>query len=946
MNDYKATLNLPATDFPMRASLSQREPQILQRWAEQNVYAAIRQARQGCPRFILHDGPPYANGDIHVGHAVNKILKDIVIKSKGLAGFDAPYIPGWDCHGLPIELKVEQQLGKAGETISIVAFQQACRDYATTQIARQQRDFVRLGVLGDWQHPYLTMDFKTEAESLRLLATIITKGHLYRGTKPVHWCTACRSSLAEAELEYQDKTSLSLEVRFVAADRAAVCQRFALSKLCTGPLSAVIWTTTPWTLPANRALALNSEATYQLIQIGEGDQTECLLLAADRVAALMQRWQISQWQLLGSATGSALVGLQFRHPFYAFEVPMVIGEHVTTDSGTGVVHTAPGHGPEDFIVGQRTGLEIANPVSDDGCYLPGTELLAGVSIWAADQPIVALLQQRGALLHQESLQHSYPHCWRHKTPVIFRAVPQWFISMDQQSLRETALQQIATVTWVPAWGEARIHTMVASRPDWCISRQRTWGVPLALFTHKESGQLHPNTVELLQQVATRVEQQGISAWWALEAAELLGDEAKDYDKSADILDVWFDAGATQTTVIAQRSVCGAEASDLYLEGSDQHRGWFMSSLILAAAAYGKAPYRQVLTHGFTVDANGHKMSKSLGNVISPQEIVERLGADVLRLWVAATDYRAEMNFSPTILPGITDQYRRIRNTARFLLANLKGFDPQQHQVAPAQQVLLDQWAVARAQQVQETVVAAYERYDFHTVVQRLMHFCSIEMGSFYLDIIKDRQYTARADSLARRSCQTALYHIAEALVRWIAPILSFTAEEMWQHLPGTRSSSVLMERWYPDLTATLSHPILDDQGWSQLITVRDAVNAALEQARSQKIIGGALGAAVVLYAQSPWAELLLALEEELRFVLITSQAQVVSISAPPTDRTLQPTTLPGLFITVMPASGSKCPRCWHYTTDPVGVDVLGEPSALCQRCHSNVQGAGESRRFA
>jgi isoleucyl-tRNA synthetase len=946
MNDYKATLNLPTTDFPMRASLTQREPQILQRWAEQNLYAAIRQAKQGCPRFILHDGPPYANGDIHVGHAVNKILKDIVIKSKGLAGFDAPYIPGWDCHGLPIELKVEQQLGKAGENSSIADFQQACRDYASTQIARQQRDFIRLGVLGDWQHPYLTMDFKTEAESLRLLATLVAKGHLYRGTKPVHWCTACRSSLAEAELEYQDKASLSLEVRFVAVDSAAVSQRFALSEPCTGPLSAVIWTTTPWTLPANRALALNPEATYQLIQMGEGNQKECLLLAADRVVTLMQRWQISHWQRLGSATGAALVGLQFHHPFDSFEVPTVLGEHVTTDSGTGIVHTAPGHGPEDFIVGQRAGLEIANPVGDDGCYLPNTGALSGMSIWAADQPIVALLQQRGTLLHQETLQHSYPHCWRHKTPVIFRAVPQWFISMSQQSLREKALQQIATVTWLPTWGEERIHAMVASRPDWCISRQRTWGVPLALFTHKESGQCHPDTVALLQQVATRVEQQGISAWWALDPTELLGHEATLYDKSTDILDVWFDAGATQTTVIAQRLGCGSEASDLYLEGSDQHRGWFMSSLMLSTAAYGKAPYRQVLTHGFTVDAYGHKMSKSLGNVISPQEIVEQFGADVLRLWVAATDYRAEMNFSPSLLPGITDLYRRIRNTARFLLANLTEFDPEQHSVATRQQVLLDQWAVARARQVQESIAAAYERYDFHAVVQQLMHFCSIEMGSFYLDIIKDRQYTARADSLARRSCQTALYHIAEALVRWIAPILSFTAEEIWQHLPGMRSRSVLMERWYPNLAGSVNHPILDDKGWSQLITVRDAVNTALEQARAQKIIGGALAASVVLYAESPWAELLLALEEELRFVLITSQAQVVVITAPPTDKTLQPTSLPGLFINVTPAVGSKCPRCWHYTADPVVVEGLEEANLLCQRCHSNVQGAGESRRFA
>ncbi|MEW9823731.1 MAG: isoleucine--tRNA ligase [Candidatus Symbiodolus clandestinus] len=950
MNDYKATLNLPTTDFPMRAALSQREPQTLQRWNQQDLYKAIRQAKQGCPRFILHDGPPYANGDIHVGHALNKILKDIIIKAKGLSNFDAPYIPGWDCHGLPIELKVEQQLIKEKQAITHVAnFQQACRRYAFEQIEQQRQAFIRLGVLGDWQNPYLTMDFATEAATLRLLAALIEKGYLARGTKPVHWCTACRSALAEAELEYQDKTSLSLEVRFFADDAKAIAQCFTDSVPVPGQISAIIWTTTPWTLPANRALAVNADAGYQLIQVTGETGSEYLILAADRVAEWLSQGTISHWQLLGSALGADLVGLRFHHPFYAFTVPVIVGEHVTTDSGTGIVHTAPGHGPEDFIVGQREGLEIANPVGDDGCYLPETEKLAGCSIFTVDQSIIALLQQQGTLLRHAKIQHSYPHCWRHRTPVIFRTVPQWFISMNPHSLREQALQQITQVNWLPEWGEARIRAMVASRPDWCISRQRAWGTPLALFIHKESGQWHPRTTELLQQIAQRVAQQGIGIWWDLDPKDLLGDEAVNYDKCLDILDVWFDSGATYATVVAERPEYAGANADLYLEGSDQHRGWFMSSLMLSTAIKGTAPYRQVLTHGFTVDSQGRKMSKSLGNVISAQEIIDNFGADILRLWVAATDYRAEITLSADILQGTTDLYRRIRNTARFLLANLNGFDPQQHLVAHEQLITIDQWAIARAQQLQQQLITAYEQYEFHRVVQLVMHFCSIEMGSFYLDIIKDRQYTTKTNSLARRSCQTALYHIAEALVRWIAPILSFTADEMWQHLPGQRSISVFTEIWYQPLAMMAHHALLNEKGWEQLMNIRNAVNGALEQARTQKIIGSPLAAAVTLYAQPTWTQLLLALSEELRFLLLVSQANVVPVTEPPinTDSSCQPCALPGLWISVTPACGSKCPRCWHYhDSNEKNSQPLSEAQPeLCQRCHSNVWGTGEIRRF-
>ncbi|EIQ94777.1 isoleucine--tRNA ligase [Yersinia pestis PY-72] len=922
----------------MRGDLAKREPDMLKRWYEQDLYGIIRAAKKGKKTFILHDGPPYANGNIHIGHSVNKILKDIIVKSKGMAGYDSPYIPGWDCHGLPIELKVEQLIGKPGEKVSAAEFRTACRKYAAEQVEGQKKDFIRLGVLGDWDHPYLTMDFKTEANIIRALSKIIDNGHLHKGAKPVHWCTDCGSSLAEAEVEYYDKTSQSIDVRFNAVDTATVAAKFGVSAV-NGPISLVIWTTTPWTLPANRAISLNAEYLYQLVQV-EG---ECLILAADLVESVMKRAGITQWAVLGSCTGSDLELLRFTHPFMGFDVPAILGDHVTLDAGTGAVHTAPGHGPDDFVIGQKYGLEVANPVGPNGCYLAGTyPTLDGLFVFKANDVVVELLREKGALLHVEKLLHSYPCCWRHKTPIIFRATPQWFISMDQKGLRKQSLQEIKGVQWIPDWGQARIETMVANRPDWCISRQRTWGVPMSLFVHKETEQLHPRSIELMEEVAKRVEQDGIQAWWDLDPAEILGADAADYVKVPDTLDVWFDSGSTHSSVVDVRPEFGGHSPDMYLEGSDQHRGWFMSSLMIATAMKGKAPYRQVLTHGFTVDGQGRKMSKSIGNTISPQDVMNKLGGDILRLWVASTDYTGEIAVSDEILKRSADSYRRIRNTARFLLANLNGFDPAQHQVKPEEMVVVDRWAVGRAQAAQAEIMEAYENYDFHLVVQRLMQFCSVEMGSFYLDIIKDRQYTAKGDGIARRSCQTALFHIAEALVRWMAPIMSFTADEIWNHLPGERQQYVFTEEWYDGLFGLAGNESMNDTFWAELLKVRGEVNKVLEQARSDKRIGGSLEAAVTLYAEPELAARLNSLQDELRFVLLTSAAKVAAYADAGNDAQ-QSELIAGLKITFNKADGEKCPRCWHYTQD---VGLVAEHAELCGRCVTNVAGDGEERKFA
>ena len=934
MSDYKATLNLPQTDFPMKANLAQREPDRLKAWSEMDLYAQIREAGQGKPKFILHDGPPYANGDLHVGHAINKILKDIIIKSKTLSGFDAPYVPGWDCHGLPIELNVEKKVGKPGHKVTAGEFRQHCRDYAGKQVDAQKADFVRMGVFGDWDNPYLTMDFRFEANIVRTLAKIIDRGHLHRGFKPVHWCLDCGSALAEAEVEYRDKQSSAVDVAFPFVDQAAAAKQLGCDN--SDPIELAIWTTTPWTLPANRGVALSADLDYVLLAF----HGRRVVVAEALAEACAQRFGAEGVEIVGRAKGGALEGLALAPPFDETPVPIVLGEHVTTEAGTGCVHTAPAHGLEDFDMGQRYDLEVYNPVGGDGVYHPDTPVFAGQHIFKANDDIVAGLSERGILLCHEPFQHSYPHCWRHKTPIIFRATPQWFISMTGNGLLSAAQHAVESVQWIPDWGRARIDSMLTDRPDWCISRQRTWGVPIALFVHKVTGDLHPDTQGLMEQVAVRMESHGIDAWFDLDPSELLGDDAEHYEKVTDTLDVWFDSGVTHECVLHEREGLNWPA-DLYLEGSDQHRGWFQSSLLTAIGTQDTAPYREVLTHGFTVDGEGRKMSKSLGNIIPADKAMKDLGADVLRLYVSAADYRNEISASDEIFKRTADAYRRIRNTARFLLANLAGFDPKTDALPIEQLLPLDRWILGQAHALQSDLRTAYDEYQFHHVYHRLHNFCSGELGGFYLDIIKDRQYTTASDSLARRSAQTSLFHLAEALCRWIAPILSFTAEELWENIPGDRVDSVFLTEWYDALPVPETEGPLNADFWSEMMGVRQQVNKALELAREQGNLRGSLDAAVTLYAEAPLSDRLRSLGEELRFVLITSEATVAEMSSAPADAVEAEGM--ALRIQVEAAASEKCERCWHRRPD---VGQHSDHPTLCGRCVTNIDGPGEVREFA
>lgn len=939
MSDYKHTLNLPETAFPMRGNLAKREPDMLKHWQDIDVYGNLRKARAGREKFILHDGPPYANGSIHIGHAVNKILKDTIVKSRGFMGYDAPYVPGWDCHGLPIEHKVEQEIGKAGVKVDFKTFRQACRDYATKQIAGQKDDFIRLGVMGEWEKPYLTMDPKVEADIIRALGQIAEKGHLVRGFKPVYWSVVGQSALAEAEVEYQDKTSTQIDVRFTVVDAGKMLALFS-TNAGEGDVSVVIWTTTPWTIPANQAVSLNAELDYALVQADVGNGPERMILAADMLDDIKARWEVEGLEVLATCKGRVLEHQLLQHPLYDRQVPIILGDHVSTDAGTGAVHTAPDHGVEDFVVGKEYGIGTLNLVQADGTYTKAAGEFAGIHVYKTDGPVCEALTREGKLVRAEKFRHSYPHCWRTKTPLIYRATPQWFISMDKENLRNDALEAIKGVRWVPGWGQSRIEAMFEQSPDWCVSRQRTWGVPITLFIHKETQELHPETPRLIEAVAKQVEEAGIDVWYELDAASLLGSDVDQYEKVTDTLDVWFDSGVTHASVLRKREELGQFPADLYLEGSDQHRGWFQSSLKTSIAINGVAPYKQVLTHGFTVDGQGRKMSKSVGNVIAPQEVMNELGADILRLWVAATDYSGEMTVSKDILRQTADGYRRIRNTARFLLSNLNGFDPVQHMIQPDDMLALDRWMVDRARVLQSELNEDYQNYSFLRIYQKVYNFCEATLGGFYLDIIKDRQYTTQADSLARRSCQTALFHVAEALVRWIAPILSFTADEIWQHLPGNRGDSVFYETWYEGLAELPDDAELGREYWRELYSVKEAVNKCLEEARGRGEIKGSLSAEVTLFCESDLAQKLKHLGEELRFVLITSEARVLPMSE---AGSAEPTSHDGLRVSVSPAQHSKCERCWHHRAD---VGQHAGHADLCGRCVDNVEGQGEARAFA
>ena len=935
MSDYKQTINLPQTDFPMKADLARREPDLLAFWEQQKIYSKIREHARGRKKFILLDGPPYANGAIHLGHSINKVLKDIVVKSRSLDGFDTPYVPGWDCHGLPIENQIEKVRGKEIKKLEPRAFRQACREYAMEQVNVQRTDFKRLGILGDWERPYLTMLPQYEAEQLRALAQIFRNGHVYKGLKPVHWCLDFRSALAEAEVEYEDKTSPAIDVRFAVKDGAELGRRFGTNVRSGAPASVVIWTTTPWTLPANQAVALGADIRYALIDTG----AEYLVLAAELADRVLARAGIEGASRVAEVAGAALEGLQLAHPFYERDVPVILGDHVTLDAGTGAVHTAPGHGHEDYVVGLKYKLKIDNPVGSDGRFVEGTQFFAGEKVFDANQHVIDVLQERGRLLKHEKLQHSYPHCWRHKTPVIFRATAQWFISMEQAGLRKSALREIAGVKWMPSWGETRIGNMIADRPDWVISRQRVWGVPIALFTHKQTGEPHARSAELLDAVAALVEKDGIDAWADVDPVQLLGAEAVDYEKVTDIMDVWFDSGVGHHCVAKIHPDVTAPA-DLYLEGSDQHRGWFHSSLLTSVALHDRAPYRAVLTHGFTVDEKGRKMSKSLGNVIVPQKVIGTLGADVLRLWIAATDYANEMSLSDEILKRVAESYRRIRNTARFLLGNLAGFDPATDQVPLDQLVAVDRWALRRTQQLQNELIDAYRNYQFHLIYHKVHSFCSVELGGFYLDVLKDRLYTTGAKSAPRRSAQTAMYWMLEALVRWLAPILSFTAEEIWRFMPGKRDESVFLQTWVQLPEGAESKLDVD---WDAIFAVRSTVARELEKLRNSDAIGAPLDAEVDLYCAPALRKKLESFGDELRFAFITSAARAHGADARPADAVpAEEGAENAVWIVARASTHAKCTRCWHKRPD---VGANAQHPELCGRCVINVEGPGETRLF-
>jgi isoleucyl-tRNA synthetase len=925
----------------MKGDLAKREPAMLAAWEHDDIYGKIRKVAKGRPSFILVDGPPYANGALHLGHSLNKILKDIIVKSRTLDGYDAPYVPGWDCHGLPIEMQVEKTHGRVGQKISAKEFRAACREYAIKQVDLQRSEFKRLGVLGDWDHPYLTMAPRFEAEQLRAFALIIKNGHVYKGFKPVHWCLNCRSALAEAEVEYEDKTSPSVYVRFQVVDGAELAARMAIPPEQRGsvddPTSLAIWTTTPWTLPANRAVAVHPQFTYSLVEFDLGGGRERLLLADELIASVMSALGVTTWVVIAQAKGEALEHLSLQHPFYDRQVPVILGEHVTLDAGTGAVHTSPGHGLDDYIVGRRYGLEIDCPVGGDGRFLPTTPLFAGEQVFDANAHVIKVLIENGRLLKDEPYHHSYPHCWRHKTPVIFRATPQWFISMEQAGLRKAALEAISHVDWMPQWGEQRITSMIAARPDWCVSRQRTWGVPIPLFVDKVSGELHPRTQELIEEVAKLVERDGIDAWFDLDASAVLGVDLHQYEKTTDVMDVWFDSGVVHHCLPVTRPEISFPA-DLYLEGSDQHRGWFHSSLLTSVAMHGRAPYRSVLTHGFTVDENGRKMSKSLGNILAPQKLTSTLGADVIRLWVAATDYANEMSVSEEIFKRIGDSYRRMRNTLRFLLGNLHGFNPKEDAVDFDELVAIDQWAISKTFALQNDVVTAYRNYEFHKIYQEIHNFCVVELGGFYLDIIKDRLYTTGARSKPRRSAQTALNHIAQAMVRWLAPILSFTAEEAWKHLPGMADESVFLSTWHQFPAGAERDPTID---WAALIALKADVSRELERLRALGSLGSSLEAEVTVHVPPSLAPRFQIMHDELRFLLITGDAKVSASGT--TSPSAVRATQEDVWIEVKPSSSPKCVRCYQLRAD-----VGSNPNhpQICARCVLNVEGPGEERHFA
>ncbi len=942
MSKYRDTLNLPHTDFPMKANLASREPEILNRWQKQGLYEMRLHARQNAELYVLHDGPPYANARPHLGTSLNKISKDVIMKSKFLEGMNTPYVPGWDCHGLPIELNVEKKHGKPGRKLNNSEFREACRQYANTQVDLQREDFVRMGILGDWDKPYLTMHSSYEADVVRGLIPMLEKGHLRRGQKPIYWCPDCSSALAEAEVEYKDKTSDAIYVGFkiISDEKFAASFAIAASDFPKNVMVA-IWTTTPWTIPANQAVTLHADLDYVLLQ----HEKTVIIIAENLLPKVVEKFDWDKFAVLGTVKGSELENLELQHPLLDKTVPIILGDHVTTDAGTGCVHTAPAHGDDDYRVCNLYNIDPISVVMSNSCFVDDVPYVAGQHVYKANPIVIAALHEKGLLLHQSKLDHSYPHCWRHKQPLIFRATSQWFIAMDSkadsavETLRERALQEITNVAWTPSWGEKRIHNMVATRPDWCISRQRCWGSPLALIVHKETGDPHPDMPILLAKIADEIEAKGSDAWFESEVSHWIKIDADKYEKVIDTLDVWFDSGMTHKSVLECRSGLKVPA-DLYFEGSDQHRGWFQSSLLTAVAVRGHAPYKSVLTHGYVVDAKGHKMSKSIGNVVAPGEVVQKYGADILRLWAASANVQEDVHVSDEILKRTADAYRRIRNTARFLLSNLNDFDPEKNMCAPEEMLALDVWVV------QETlgkyfgmIRDSYAEYQIHIVSKLILEFCVNTLGAFYLDVIKDRMYTCAQDSVARRSGQTAIYHVLNALVRWMAPILSFTAEEIWCYMPKSTVASVFLTEWYDAENKFKFTARLTNAEWERLTFIRDAANKELEQKRAEELIGGALDAKVIIYADHEDAKLLHKLGDELRFLLLCSQTEVKSFAAKASAAISA--GLENIAVEVIALADAKCERCWQRRPD---VGTISGYEEICARCVTNItETAGEQR---
>jgi len=919
--NYRDTLNLPQTELSMKAGLPKKEPEILDFWNDIGLYEKIRQQNLNNKKFILHDGPPYANGAIHLGHSVNKILKDITIKSKTLQGLDAPYVPGWDCHGLPIELNVEKKHGKRSELVqNKKMFQEACKEYALTQIESQKKDFIRLGVLGEWDNPYKSLDSSFEANAVRALGRIYEAGHIEKGEKPVHWCQDCGSALAEAEVEYQDKTSKSIDVAFKANEQSLKKLNEVFATNIVDGISFVIWTTTPWTIPSNVAVCINPELDYALIKL----DGEHLVIAEAMIELCMERWGTTS-ELVSKTLGKNLVDISLIHPFIERNSELLHGDHVTTEAGTGCVHTAPAHGLDDYFICKKHGIETFKALNSKGFFKEEFEFIAGLPASKADPLVIEKLNEVKALVNCDDFHHSYPHCWRHKSPLIFTSTAQWFISMNKSGLLNEALQSISGVSWEPSWGEQRIEGMLTDRPDWCISRQRNWGVPITLIVHKESGTIHPNQSELFKQFANLIEENGISSWESLDLNEFI-DDGDSYIKITDSLDVWFDSGVTHFAVSEQRFEEGIVA-DLYLEGSDQHRGWFQSSLLTSIAMNGRAPYKAVLTHGFVVDENGRKQSKSLGNVVSPQKVWDSLGADILRLWVASADFRSEMVASDEILKRVSDQYRRIRNTFRFILGNLNDFD-ESKKIVFEDQIELDKWIVLETSKLQEDVLKLYESYSYHNVVQKIHNFCVNELGGIYLDIVKDRLYTCKDSSHARQSCQTSLNYVLNTMVRLTAPILSFTSEEIWQTHPSLKgqNESIFLSKYFESKQE--GECVISSSDWARIFEIKDIVNQSIERLRNENKLKGSLDSNVIISANEEDKSILDKLGPELHFVFISSQASVIDGDT--------------LSIQIDQMSDEKCTRCWHRDST---VGESKDHPEICSRCEENIDQSGESRSF-